>query len=388
MRDVNILLTNGRSPLSLDLARQLHRFGYRVYAADAIAYTICRFSRAITKSFTVRSPKSSAKEFTEDIRRIVKAYAIDVIVPVYEECLYLAQDKDLQKILFSADFETLKKLHNKSDFMHLVADAGLPCLPTLEIKNPDDFLQLDRKHTYALKPVYSRGSLGVQKLAPNDCVPLIEYDSNNPYIAQKWAYGRRFCSYSICLRGHVLTHVAYPVQYTIDGHSCVFFEKAQKPEIMHWVERLVEKINFTGQIAFDFIEDDTGVLYAIECNPRATSGIHLLSEGSAISDSIRAYVSNRLPIDNKLDKLSVPKKKQVATGMLLYVWKHERGSVTRFFRYLYRLSTTSDVVFSVRDIFPFLMQPLLLWTLLKQKKRTNRNLSGAFLFDYEWSEST
>lgn len=34
-------------------------------------------------------------------------------------------------------------------------------------------------------------------------------------------------------------------------------------------------MRFTGQIAFDFIEESDGTIRAIECNPRATSGITL-----------------------------------------------------------------------------------------------------------------
>ena len=44
-----------------------------------------------------------------------------------------------------------------------------------------------------------------------------------------------------------------------------------------WVETFVAREGYTGQIAFDFIETEAGVMYALECNPRATSGVHLLA---------------------------------------------------------------------------------------------------------------
>ena len=46
------------------------------------------------------------------------------------------------------------------------------------------------------------------------------------------------------------------------------------PEIYNFVTEYVREHNFTGQIAFDFIQDKKGNIYVIECNPRGTSGLH------------------------------------------------------------------------------------------------------------------
>ena len=55
------------------------------------------------------------------------------------------------------------------------------------------------------------------------------------------------------------------------------------PAIKAFVARLVAKTNYTGQIAFDFIEAPDGSVHVLECNPRATSGLHLfaLTDGLA-----------------------------------------------------------------------------------------------------------
>ena len=47
--------------------------------------------------------------------------------------------------------------------------------------------------------------------------------------------------------------------------------------VTDWVRTFVEKTGFHGQIAFDFILQGDKAM-AIECNPRATSGIHLLGQ--------------------------------------------------------------------------------------------------------------
>jgi hypothetical protein len=78
----------------------------------------------------------------------------------------------------------------------------------------------------------------------------------------------------------VIAHSVYPSQQQWGNKigSSIVFEDVQNPKTQKWVERFISKTNFTGQIGFDFIETADGMLYAIECNPRATSGIHLFNE--------------------------------------------------------------------------------------------------------------
>jgi hypothetical protein len=46
------------------------------------------------------------------------------------------------------------------------------------------------------------------------------------------------------------------------------------------VEYFGKTTGYTGQVGFDFIEDTAGKFHVLECNPRATSGVHFF-EGQA-----------------------------------------------------------------------------------------------------------
>ena len=58
----------------------------------------------------------------------------------------------------------------------------------------------------------------------------------------------------------------YPVRFAAKDRWCVLFQAIEHPAIYRWVEKLVAKINYTGQLSFDFVEQ-AGTLYALECNP-------------------------------------------------------------------------------------------------------------------------
>ena len=57
----------------------------------------------------------------------------------------------------------------------------------------------------------------------------------------------------------------------------VYFARVENEQIKRFVCSFCEKHQITGQISFDFIVNSHDV-YLIECNPRATSGMHLLED--------------------------------------------------------------------------------------------------------------
>lgn len=57
----NILITGGRAPVALELARLFKAAGHRVYAAESAKYHLCRVSSAVEASFRVPSPGISPR---------------------------------------------------------------------------------------------------------------------------------------------------------------------------------------------------------------------------------------------------------------------------------------------------------------------------------------
>ncbi|HWW04440.1 hypothetical protein [Collimonas sp.] len=65
---------------------------------------------------------------------------------------------------------------------------------------------------------------------------------------------------------------------------------------LYWrsVEKIVARLEFTGQISFDWIDSDADGPCVIECNPRAISGLHLFSIDDAVPTALTAGLMQAL----------------------------------------------------------------------------------------------
>ena len=374
-----ILLTGARLPFSLALVRHLHAHGHQVFVADSIKNHLCRFSNAIKKSYLVPPPRFHTREFIQSLRGIVEREKIDLLLPISEEIFYIAKEKESLPgscRVFADSYEKLVQLHNKATFIQKLKSHGLDTPKTVQILTQEDFQKIPLSPPYVIKPCYSRNSHNLVKVEKENQIPKIEIKPHNPWVAQEWIDGKRFCTYGICSKGSVLANTIYPVQYAIGRTSCLNFEAVEHEGILNWIKNFVRLEEFTGQIAFDFIET-SDKLYAIECNPRTTSGIYLFG----LEDTIdQAFLENT-------NSLITPKpgtKRQLAVGMLLYGWQTRPGDKT-LISFLYKVFTDPDVVFSVDDIIPFLIQPYLLLNYVLMSVKARKTIPQAILSDLEWN---
>ena len=375
----NFLLTAGRAPSTLDLARQLNAAGHQVFVADTTTWHVCRGSNAVKKNFVIPSPRFQTEKFIEELIKITKSEKIDYLIPTFEEVLYISSHLDnFPKTckVFSAPFETLLRLHNKWFFYEEQVNAGIPVPETFLIEKKEDLKQLDPKSTYAVKASYSRSAQCVYKFEPGSTLPEIEIEPHNPWIAQKWLEGKRFCTYSICEDGQVLAHATYPVQIAIQGHFCLNFESIDHPAILEWVKNFIKMEKFTGQVGFDLFEDGNGTVYAIECNPRATHGLILFKNSDRIDKAFTGNAKNVI----------TPKEgntKQIAAGMSIYGWKsaYKENKMKEFFQILCK---TPYVVFDWKDIKPFLYTPLVYSSYVIESFKSQLNLPASFTHDFNW----
>ncbi len=378
-----ILITYGRSFLALELARQLHAAGHTVYVADSIRFHVARFSNAISKSYKVPSPRYHPEAYLEKLIAIVKQEKIDFLLPIYEETSLLSQAHDrIPEFcqLFCPPFELFDDLHHKWRFQCKLKELGIETLRAALVQSPHEISQLDFTTPFALKPCYSRASQKVKKVYPQQAVDNLSIEPYNPWIAQEWMEGDKFCTYTICHEGKIYAHSTYPVNYAIDGNSCLIFESITHPGIYAWIEHFVKSINYTGQIAFDFIESAQKKLYAIECNPRATSGLLLFNFSPETRLDRALFKKNASPL------LPEPHaRQQIATGMLLYGWKKSAIPNNNIFRFLKNFCSTKDVILRSTDLKPFLFQPLIFASIWKNSRKQKLSIPDYFTHDHDWN---
>ncbi|GAB4187879.1 MAG: ATP-grasp domain-containing protein [Simkaniaceae bacterium] len=374
-----ILLTGARSPITLDLARLLAHAGHEIHVADTSKVHVCRFSNAVKKIYSFPSPRFEPQKFADSLLRITKANNFDIIIPNWEEIFCLSRYISLfpkSCRIFSSDFELLNILHNKWLFANKQQELGILTPKTYLVACNEDLQQVPFQSPFILKASYSRASQKVKKIDPRHLFLDFEISYKNPWIAQEWIKGKKYCSYSICHSGEIKAHAVYPVEYSIDESSCLTFESIDHEKIFHWVQSFVKKIQYTGQISFDFIESSEGNLYAIECNPRATSGLHLFEKENRIDKAF--FNQNTSVITPNLGN-----RRQIAAGMVIYGWRSKHLE-NNFSKYLKKLFSVKDVVFCIKDIKPFLLQPFVFSVYLLNSLKLRANLPTTFTYDLDF----
>lgn len=374
----NILLSTARSYITLDLARKLKRAGHYVVVADTTSSDVTNFSNSIDKHLIYPSPRFHPEEFINSLIEIIQKERIDFYIPIWEEIYVVAKYKDkIPCAVFCTSFDSIIELHSKWHYMEKLKALQIPAPQTYLIKNKEDLDCLPRDRTFAIKASYSRASQNLYKLSPSDPLPPLVFDPLNPWIAQEWIEGAKHCTYSLCREGKVLAHATYPVGYSIDNNSCLVFTAVNHPAIEEWVSRFAKLVNWTGHLSFDFIQASDGTLYTIECNPRATSGLHLFPPEERIDQAL-------LGTSTELIKPPVGYSQQIVMGMLLFGWRSLKtwGEWKDFF---YTFFHTQDIVFRWNDPKPFLSMPWVMLNYLAWMRKYHISLIQAYTYDIDWN---
>ena len=393
-----MLLTGGRAPCTLELARAFHAAGHRVLVAESARRHLCRVSRAVEQSFVVPPPNGDTAAFLAELEAIVVREGVDVLIPTCEEIFFVAKGLEgLKKhcTVWAAPIGELDGLHNKWRFVQLTQGLGLQVPETILVTNREEWLALAEgqrlEESLVLKPAYSRFASKVlfldkiasavrRRLVLAQAVPDLSPEA--PWVAQRRIEGRHLATYSIAYRGQLIAHGAYPCRYRLGQGASVYFEPVRHDWSKEWVRQLVQATGFTGQIAFDFIEEDNGSLYALECNPRATSGIHLFNGNAGLVEAFlqpeALYDTGMVvePADSSGTMLTLP---MLAAGLCgVRSFPHLRD-------WLRAVRTGRDAVFRRRDMGPGMEQLRVVLDAWRTARSRGISLTEATTIDLEWN---
>jgi predicted ATP-grasp superfamily ATP-dependent carboligase len=372
----NILLTGGRAPATLELARAFHRAGHTVFMAESLRGHLSETSNSLAKNFLVPPPHQQTRAFLDALEKIVVENKIDLVIPTCEEVFYVAMGRD-HFPAFAEPLEKLRPLHNKWDFIQTADALGLPVPETTRIETRDSLRSaFDRWPRLVLKPVYSRfAARTLIRPTVHQAFSTLTFDA--PWVAQEFIEGTQVCTYSVCQRGRLTAHTAYRSDFTAGQGATILFQHVDHQPIFDWVTKFVAATSFTGQIAFDFIETAHGRVLALECNPRATSGIHLLSREPRFVEAFFDATMNCI-------QPSSPASSMLLSGMLVYglpasLKKRELG------KWLAAFLSSRDTLFDPRDPSPFFLQARSIFYYLMLARQKDISPLEASTFDIEWN---
>jgi predicted ATP-grasp superfamily ATP-dependent carboligase len=381
---ITVVLTGGRAPVTLELARLLNAGGYRVCVAESQERYLCRSSRAVSKTYPVRPPSQDPVGFAEDLENILITEKASLLVPTCEEVFYVSRARErlsrhCQVLVDSQDL--LAILHNKWAFNQKVQTLGLRVPRTILVKSVAELESaIGQFDSFVLKPIFSRfGSktLIVRSRAKHPNIESVTPTVAQPWIVQEFIEGREFCSYSVVKEGKILAHVTYDHRFTAGLGAGICFESVDHPEIFKWISQFVGEIGFTGQIAFDFIETKSGEVYPLECNPRATSGAHLFSVKDDIGRALFGTASETILIGSgRIGKIGL--------AMWIYGLASLR-SARDLSEWIKVFRRGREVVFAWNDPLPFFEQFFYLAGLWRKSLKLKASMLEVSTLDIEWN---
>ncbi len=286
---------------------------------------------------------------------------VDHFVPTCEETFYVSRCQNIPSHckVWTSDIKLLDSLHNKLKFISLAGNYfNVP-----ETLLCHEFNDWENATDYVFKPVYSRFASTVI-LAKKEKYCSAPKNDPGKWIAQKYIKGKEICVYSIWDKGVLKGYTSYHSKYRAGKGAGIFFETEAHETTFQAVKKMGEDLNYTGHLCFDVILKDDQP-YVIECNPRGTSGAHILNV--KLSD---CFLKN---------ETIVVKKSSVFMIRLAMLLTHP---IVVFRKELYQ---GKDVLFRMNDLKPFLSQLISLAEITYKKIKYNCTFLQATTEDIEWN---
>lgn len=369
------LVTLGRLPKGLELARALHAAGCRVVIAEPWSWHLSRLSRSVAVSLRVRPPNPDPNAYLDDLCAVMSAEGLDLLVPVSEEIMHLSSlhGRVSESVrLYVPTPERLLRLHDKLSFNQLAAGLGLP-VPETHALDSEAARVFAGREDFIVKPSLSSAGKGLTTHQAGATLPGLD----EPGIVQAFLPGEELSSFSICDQGRVIGTVVYRGRI-ISGTVAVCFEVLATPEpaLLEWIEGFVAGTGHSGFLSFDFRRDAAGVLLPMECNPRTTSGIHFVEP----EDLARAILEPDAPNRFRLRPERV--LQQFYPALTETQGAFFKGRPWR--RNLQYLFGCRDVCWSKTDPWPFLLLPVASWEILRRTLFRGQSFGEATTEDIGW----
>lgn len=286
-----VLVTGARAPAALDIARSLKAAGFIVHMADCVPARIARWSKVPTAVHPHASPVHRPADFARDIRTLIDRVDTIAVIPTCEEVFHLvavAEADGWSEKLIAPPFETLAALHHKGRFVALCDELRLTVPNTTVVTDSVGLMHEALDKDVVVKPAWSR--FGSQALIKPDAAALerLRPSPEIPWVVQSWVKGQEVSFYAIADEGVLTAFSAYRSDWrTRGGAAYLFIPLAEVvSERLRTLAETLARFVGRGQFACDAIVDATGQPWLIECNPRATSGVHLFGRSAAFGRAL------------------------------------------------------------------------------------------------------
>jgi hypothetical protein len=301
-----VLITGARAPAALDLARSFRAAGYAPHLADCSPCRTARISKVPRGVHAYASPVSAPERFARDIDELVRSLDPVMVIPVCEEVFHLAalarRRPVLAERLFAPPFDILRALHSKRLFARGCIERGLLVPQTWPVRERGDLGPLPPGDALVLKPEYSRFGVGAAIRPSPAALAALPIGDGRAWVAQSYVQGTEVSFYAVARCGSLAAFGAYGSAWRERGGASYAFAPLDAPlaaPLRDIAATLADWVG-DGQFACDVIVDDRGQPWLLECNPRATSGVHLFRRDAALAQAFTGAARRVEPQDEGL----------------------------------------------------------------------------------------
>lgn len=348
--------------------------------ADTPAHPIAAASRACAAYRRLPPPRYAPAAYAHAVQKVVREEQVDLVVPTCEEVFYLGQiwrDLSIPVPLFAPGMELLTLVHNKYEFIRFAESLGLDVPETTLLQSKDDLQSMCRRSgDLVFKPVWSRFANHVLLRPEPDALESIRPTISVPWVAQEFVDGDEISVFAVANSGKLKAFSAYRSIYRAGKGAGVCFEPVADQAAKSFARTFVSAAGWTGQISFDLMRTRQGGVLPLECNPRATSGVHFFGDPTRFAEAFLA------------DGDEVSADLAGVQGVRLAVWLYglpqalKTGEIAKFRRCL---NDTSELLDWPDDLGPRRAQFRALVEIIKTAVQQRISLQKASTRDIEWN---
>lgn len=284
------IVTGGKMTKAFVICRQLKQQGCRVVLVETSKYWMVasRFSKSVDRFVTVPVPEREPRAYYKAIRTLALEEKATLFVPV---CSPVAShyDSRVADVLPHSCFswacspQITDELDDKVAFCRSAAEMGLSSPITQYMTSKQQVVRFNEAirasgsdERFIFKSLYY-DSMRRLDLFTLPCAPekldaylsgIEEISKEKQWGVQTFLTGTEYSSCGFAKDGKLLAFTD-----NVATISCFSYKYTNSTAIREWVSTYCEKRNLSGIVCIDFIVNDKGVPYPLECNPRLSSNV-------------------------------------------------------------------------------------------------------------------
>lgn len=374
-----VLLMEASSRQVLPMARAFYNAGYDITTVCEHKSDLGNMTRFRKYCYVIKNVDNNVKIAEQFYRRLVEKNRYDIVMPLSDFSAEIAANNKEEWTKCGCyvavnDYDIFMLAYDKLNTMRICMENSIPCPNTVLVDNSDkiDFSAIN--YPVVIKPRSACGSIGFH-IVDNE-VKLKDILSNNSYgplLIQEFIpqSGKQYNAHFVLDQNHEVKTAICTQKcrwFPIDGGASTLCRTVKNDYILEICEKLLKTIGWVGYCDLDLMEDPRdGSIRIIEINARISANVK-------ICFSVGANIAQQIIELSEREKLSDFRKYKVDqrlrcmhTDLLWFIKSSNRMKSTPSW---FSLRRTTDQIFSVDDIIPFISFSIT--SIMKYKREMNK----------------